>query len=365
LVAAIRGVLVKNGLRMRMGMRRGLWLGGLLVAAIAGVSPCPRRPSGITEGNADFAPIGLHPGARDQPTEMGRTLATLTAWEGRIYAGYGDIYANTGPIAIMPYDPRTASFVPEWVSDTEAVHTYRAIGSELWAPATDPRVKADVAIGKPWRDELPVHATHVYDAATLTGTDRWLVGSQDYDALAWRSAGPGAPWVESLRIPAVDDGKRDFARFYFAGVLDGRLYVQSCDYHRGRRPTSKVWDGAWSDGPSLLPAAGDLGWHPVLFADRMVYVTTQSIFAGGSRLLSFDGRQVSRVSPDSVWSFTVDRGRLFTLGMKGEVRRTSDLVSWTTVARAPEGGRSLALLKGSIYVGAAGAGLYRSRRADY
>lgn len=350
---------------MLMKSRRGLSLGALLLAAILGLYPCHRRPPALTDGNADFAPIGLHPGALAQPTAMGRILATLTAWDGRIYAGYGDIYANTGPIAITPYDPRTSSFAPEWVSDTEAVHTYRRIGPELWAPATDPRTNADVARGKPWRDELPVHASHVYDAATLTGTDRWLVGSLNYDAMAWRSPGPGAPWEGSLRIPAVDDGQRDFARFYFAGVLAGRLYVQSCDYHRGRRPTSKVWDGVWSDGPSLLPEAADLGWHPEVFAGRMVYLTTQSIFAGGSRLLSFDGRQVSLVSAENVWSFTVDGDRLFTLGMKGVVRRTRDLVSWTTVATAPAGCRSLAVLDGSIYLGTSDAGLYRSRRADY
>jgi hypothetical protein len=352
---------------MLIGSKRALSPWRPLLAAILGLGlgPCPLRAPEMAEGNRDFVAIGLHPGARAQPTKMGRVVATLTAWEGRIYAGYGDIYANTGPIAITPYDPRTASFVPEWVSDTEAVHTYRPIGSELWVPATDPRFNADVAIGRPWRDELPIHGSHVYDAATLTGTDRWLVGSRNYDAMAWRSAGPGAPWEESLRVPAVDDRKRDFARFYFAGVLDGRLYVQSCDYHRGRRPTSKVWDGAWSDGPSLLPAASDLGWHPVVFAGRMVYLTTQSIFDGGSRLLSFDGRQASLVSSENVWSFTVDRGRLFTLGMKGEVRRTSDLVSWTTVATAPEGCRSLAVLDGAIYLGASEAGLYRSRRADY
>jgi hypothetical protein len=148
-------------------------------------------------------------------------------------------------------------------------------------------------------------------------------------------------------------------------VLGGRLYVQSCDYRRGRRPTSKVWDGAWSDGPNLLPTATDLGWHPEVFAGRLVYVTTQSIFADGSRLLSFDGRQVSLLSSEKVWGFTVDRGRLFTLGMNGEVRRTGDLVSWTTVATAPEGCRSVAVLDGSIYLGAVDAGFYRSRRADY
>jgi hypothetical protein len=347
-------------------VRRPLSLVGPVMLAIAGLGACVRRPPpALSEGNADFVSLGRHPGAQAQPTDMGRTIAALIAWEGRIYPGYGDIYANTGPIAITSYDPRTASYVPEWVSDTEAVHTYRVIGSELWAPATDPRVKADLALGKPWRDELPVHATHVYDAATLTGTDRWLVGSRDYDAMAWRSPAPGAPWQELLRIAAVDDGQRDFARFYFAGVLEGRLYVQSCDYHRGRRPGSKVWDGAWSDGPNLLPEASDLGWHPEVFAGRMVYLTTQAIFPGGSRLLSFDGRQVSVLSTENVWNFTVDRGRLFALGMKGVVRRTADLVSWTTVATAPEGSRSLAVLDGFLYVGTADAALYRSRRAGY
>jgi hypothetical protein len=305
---------------------------------------------------------GVHPGAAGQPTEIGRTLATLVAWDGRLYGGYGDINANAGPIAVISFDPRKGAFAREWASDTEAIFTYRPIAGRLFAPATDPRAAADYAVGPPWKDERPIGCTHAYDMATLTGDDLWLVGSAGVDAVAWRSLDAGRSWRESLRVTPAGEPGEDYSRFHFAGVLGRSLYVQASDYHHGPKPASSVFDGRrWSSGPNLLPAPAVRGWHAVGFANRLVYQSDQTVAAGVSQLLAFDGRRVSLPLAEAIHDFTTDRGSLLALTTQGEVLRTRDLARWQRVATAPPGSRSIGALGGAIYVGTTDSRLYRSR----
>src|SRR5574341_1988275 len=59
----------------------------------------------------------------------------------------------------------------------------------------------------------------------------------------------------------------------------------------GRLPGA--FDGSgWSEGPDLLPRDGDVGWHPLVFEGRMVYLAAPGTGESGSRLLVFDGTQV-------------------------------------------------------------------------
>jgi hypothetical protein len=350
-----------------MGLRRRL--GSLLAGGALALAPgrchlaAPPR-AGAAPAGGDFAPVGVHPGAADQPTATGRILATLAAWEGRLYAGYGDINANTGPIAIAPFDPAASAFVPEWMADTEAIYLFRAVGARLYAPAIDPKNRADFSVGRPWRDERPVDAYHVYDVATLTGTDLWLVGSQGLDAVAWHSP-DGVRWEESLRVRTRSGSRDEFARFYFTGTLDGRLYVQAVDSRSGPQPRSQMTNGRdWQEGPTMLPEKGDRGWHPEVFAGRMVYQSTLPV-AGVSRLLGFDGGEARRLLDQGVYDFTVDGRWLFVLGADGAVRQTGDLRSWTTIAVAPATARSVGALDGWIYLGTADSSLLRSRQRLY
>jgi hypothetical protein len=341
------------------------FLSGVALSMAPGRCPATAPPRvDVGAANRDFVPLGVHPGAAEQPTRTGRIVATLFPWEGRLYAGYGDINANTGPIAVSPYHPDPGSFVQEWLADTEAIYIYRPIGGRLYAPAIDPKTRADFSAGRPWHDERPVDAYHVYDAATLTGTDVWLVGARELDAVAWRSL-DGVHWEESLRIRTRSGSQDQLARFYFAGVYEGRLYLQAREQPGVPQPASRVFDGiGWHEGPSLLPEKDDQGWHPVVFSGRMVYQTRLPV-VGESRLLAFDGRQVVTALTGRIWDFTVDGPRLFALGADGTVRKTADLESWTTIATAPPGCRSLGALDGWIYLGTTEAGLLRSRRRLY
>jgi hypothetical protein len=312
----------------------------------------------------DFEPLGVHPDAALQPTPRGRTVATLFGWQGRIYTGYGDIDANTGPIAVTSWDPAAGAFRAEWTSRTEAIYAYRAIGGRLYAPAIDPRglVGVDYAVGEPWTDRASALAWHAFDMATLTGADLWLVGQHDWDAVAWRSLDRGATWAEALRVRARPGRTRGLARFHFAGVHRGKLYVQATDTN-GTGSASVAFDGTrWTDGPDLLPEPSAVGWRPEPFAGRMVYRTQPPFVDAGARLLAFDGRQVSVPLATPIHDLTVHGSELLVLTTEGAVLRTTDLESWTPVATAPPGSRSIGTVGGRLYVGTADSRLHRLRR---
>ncbi|MFQ5460923.1 MAG: hypothetical protein ACE5EL_09030, partial [Anaerolineae bacterium] len=69
--------------------------------------------SGGPQGAA-FEALPNHPHAVSQPTGRGRRIGALNWWRGRLYSGYGDYGANTGPIFISPFDPTTGRYEDAW-----------------------------------------------------------------------------------------------------------------------------------------------------------------------------------------------------------------------------------------------------------
>jgi calcineurin-like phosphoesterase family protein len=303
---------------------------------------------------ADFELLGVNPRAAAQPTAVGRTLHTLVGWRGQLYVGYGDWNNNTGPIWVTSWDPTVGAFRDHWLSETEAIYTYRAIGERLYAPAIDPHNQPIYyAAGAPWSDQPGFNLVHIFDIATFTGSDLWIAGAHiEGFAVALRSLDGGATWTEMRRAPG-------FSRFYFPGVYQGKLYLQGAN-GLTPAPSSLVFDGAtWSDGPSLLPTPPATGWHPVEFAGRLIYRAYQLLQGAAGPLLVFDGQQVTSPLPFGIYDFTVSGSTLFVLTTSGAVLRTRDLLSWTPVAVAPPEARSVGTLNGRLYVGTADSRLYR------
>lgn len=335
----------------------------LFALALAGCAPAVQGQDGdlksttTTNTKASFVLVGTHPQAAQQPTAQGKTLETLFAWNGKLYAGYGDYANNTGPIAVTPFDPSTNSFTKLWVSDTEAIFTYLPFGQELVAPAIDPRISADYAAGPTWADTSGLGFDHVFAMASYTGTDLWAVGEKQAQCTAMRSLDGGQTWTTALVINHHAD-KSD-CRFFFAAVYQGKLWLQAWDgtYPHG---SSQVFDGtSWSSGPDLIPGQYDIGWHPTEFAGKLVYNNThEGVAYGNPTLLAFDGTSVTTPQSDCV-DFTVGGGALYCLSSQGFVSRTTDLASWTRVGNAPNGSRSVGFLNGMLYVGTAKSELYR------
>jgi hypothetical protein len=335
--------------------------------AVSLVGPPPVVGQSIPVGT--FRLVAVHPEAAAYPS-LGDSLVGLTPWKGRLYTGYGHWLEFTGILdfPIRAYDPASNQLLSQWITDAEAVWNYRAIGSKLYAPLTDPTSENDYALGEPWQDrDVVVGTKRMFDVATLNGTDLFMVGSTGADAVAWRSTDGGQTWQESLRVPKQDPLDSE-THFNFAIVVGGKVYVQAFGIgHSGTHPTSKVFDGTnWSNGPNLLPDSLSKGWKPVPYAGKVVYLSgdPQNPSTG---LLTFDGVEATEVqTPFRVWDFFVSGSYLYALVVDPSapswapvVRRTSDLLTWTDVAVPPVYSRSISVLNGYLYVGATEGRLFK------
>ena len=88
--------------------------------------------------SASAAPVfelaATHPDAA-----IGKSIQTLKPFHGKLYAGYGDYFTNTGPIADRAFEPATGTFGSSLLSaQTEALMIYREIGGKLYALHIDP-----------------------------------------------------------------------------------------------------------------------------------------------------------------------------------------------------------------------------------
>jgi hypothetical protein len=291
--------------------------------------------------------VGTNVWAAAQPTSTGKTLGTLQGWNGKLYSGYGDYDANTGPIRLMALDPATGDFTHEDTFETEAVYVFRPLFGRLYVPPIDPRNVSGIAVGRAgvgWEFQ-PVSIVHGFDMATLTGGDLWLVGSADtaaaYGSAAMRSLDDGATWELSLNERTSND---DWSRYYFVGTLNGKLYVQSSETNQ-----CSVFDGTgWTNGPAIAPY-GSLAQE---FAGKMVLLSSHITPNSLGDFLSFDGTGAPEALLNAIYNYTVSGGVLYTLGEDRVVRSTTNLTQWATVcSNAPPGSRSLAMLNGKLYAG--------------
>jgi Ca2+-binding RTX toxin-like protein len=341
-----------------------------LAGSLVGPSAAMSAPADASAQAGGFQLIGTHPQASQQPTERGKTLNFLEYWNGAIYAGYGDYGANTGPIAITPFALSTDQFAaqPALWANSEELEVFRALNGNLYAPSVDPTNRGDLRAddyseappGGPWMGLDVVDATHVFDMASRTGSELWMVGSSGENAVAWRSLDGGATWSTALTVPPRNGGGG--ARFYFAGVHKNALYLQAIDYY-GEHPTSAVFDGSgWSDGPDLFPQStwGE-GYATKQFDGQLVYLPHQLI---PGRLRSFDGAEVTNTE-QVFYNYSIDGDMLYGLGENGLIRKTTDLQHWTQLeAAAPQTARSIVVVSGDIYVGTSDSRIYELPKAD-
>ncbi len=325
--------------------------------------------SGPTAANAqflssDFQFVASHPFALQQSTTRGRTIWALQHYQGSLYTGYGDWNENTGPVVVSHWDPT----IEEWSHDlyygTEAVEIYREIGGILYAPNIDPTgSRGGLAFNTPgpsgdvWEEHSTTRATHVFDVATLDGSELWMTGSLDLSALVWRSTDGGVTW-QTIREDSPASGS--FSRYYGAGVLDGKLYVQRRDTGGDRVTNSLVYDGTnWLAGPDMLSSGGVYVWKPFVFGSELVYLSQSNSFSGSGMLYRFDGDGAEQTylpfSAQTPFGWPLDYviadDTLFTLTSSREIIATTDLENWELLGYAPSNSYSLAVADSTIYVG--------------
>lgn len=325
-------------------------------------------------GATAFQYVGTHPQAINQPeTSWGRQLTSLAAWNGKIYAGYGDWNDNTGPISITPFDPVTNSFAssPELISDTESVEIWREFNGKLYGVSVDPRGTAEYAVAEvPAGSKTPVWANknaadlvHVFDMAQR-GNDLFMAGSQGGsdgtdDSVIYRSTDGGSTWQSSLN---VNGGTSYHSRMYFMASYNGKVYAQQLDFDnnyavKGIATNSWVFDGAnWTKGAAIntyIPYKG------AEFSGKLILQSS----TGGGSLLGFDGRTTTTIR-SNIRDYKIHSdGYLYALTYNNNalsVMRTRDLASWEQVSVAPSDSKSIALLGNTLYIGTTESQLYKA-----
>lgn len=338
----------QTSFRARPGtaFRRGRRLLAVLSVACAALAA---RQTAAADGVWTVA--GTNSWAAAQSTSTGRILGALQGWDGKLYSGYGDYSANTGPIRLMAFDPATGTFTNEFTFETEAIYVFRPLFGRLYVPPIDPTWRSGIAVRKVstgWSFQ-PVYMEHGFDIATLTGGDLWLVGSYgDHLSQAMRSLDDGVTWQTGRQEVYLND---DYSRFYFAAALSGKLYLQSSSTN-----ACSIFDGTtWQHGVNVS-RYGSLARE---FADKIVLLSRHSTPNDSGDLLAFNGRQAPAVELGSIYNYTVSGGALYTVGADRAVRRTTNLKAWSVLAsNAPRGSRSIAVLDNRIYVGTTNAEIH-------
>ncbi len=119
---------------------------------------------------------------RAAPTEAyARNLWDLQELDGRLYLGYGDAIANTGPTRVLAFDPASREFTQETILNEEAIFELHVFGGRLYVAGPDAVESPDGAVyvrdDAGWRTlPLPdvVHASDV-----LVHGDQLCVAVQD------------------------------------------------------------------------------------------------------------------------------------------------------------------------------------------
>jgi hypothetical protein len=299
--------------------------------------------------------VGTSPQAAAQGTVRGRTIGDLGQDAGRFYVGYGDFDANTGPIDVTTFDPATGQFSANLITvPTEEINVYRKINGKVYAPMIDPRLAWTANVGYAtnasgaWTNQFKAPAIHVFDVASLNGSDLWFVGSAgatqpQTHAVAYRSTDGGATWaVASTDRSVTPNG---YERYYWAAAIGGKLYLQAEHVNEGS--PLRVFNGStWSTSPVAKPCGGTRAGNVEVFRNRIICMGS----AGG--ITAFDGTTAVATKVTSfVHDLTVPGdGYIYALTQSG-IYRSADGLTWTGLASSPAGARSIAVYNRAVYLG--------------
>jgi hypothetical protein len=343
-------------------------------------SPLVDQPT-MTAGPV-FAP------AAAQATTIGKGL-TLGKLGARVYIGYGDWNANTGPITIGSIDRDDVAVTTELAGFmTEAVDEFVEFDSKLWTPAIDPRgsPEAEYAVRSAagvWSQSQrhatqPVFAGVIHVLAMAAFGGRLFAagaasGSVQDDAVIWVTADSGVTWTESLRVPSTVSGK--YKRFYWIGELNGKLYAEYWDSDTFEHGPVKVFDGvSWSDGPDVWPA--DWSWVSgkkarrfgnellLLTFGNLKHIETMLAWNGTSARFPLELPGYQNTYRYSVWDYDIEAGVLYVLAadmwQRTVVLSSPDAVEFTEIRTAPSDACSIAVADGTIFVGTFAGQVWRA-----
>lgn len=315
---------------------------------------------GLSFARGNVSSVATFDKAQLQSTSWGKQIYGLESYNGKIYAGYGDWNANTGPIMIQSYNPTTGLVQDEFTLRSHAAHVIESYGNDLFLPSIDGQADMAILSSGQWREVMGINGDHWFDSLEYGGRI-WLAGQRDNRATIASSTDRGATWK-------VEYQATDKVRFHFITEHNGKLYTQA-----GWDTKAYVYDptasSAWTEttpitqsyGSKMASFAGKLVSQSYPASDQTYIMNYLNIFDGSQEIIaSFGGNQL-------IFDFTITDNLLYVLDQSGGVYRTADLANWTKVASVAKSGgrtsltigRSIAVLGDSIYVGGDDSKLYK------
>lgn len=329
----------------------------------------PSTPRGGRVVPSELPPVatldewGQNPSASTNPRD-GHFVTSVYHYGDDLLTGYGDWTANTGPIdlvalALTDASPRT--LFPG--VRTECIEVFREFEGALYAPWIDNRAGTTTGIGGyltdaggTWHEveTTGVDYVHMFDIATLDGSDIIVSGAARSTGTIHRTTDGGATWTDITPAGVVD------IRLYNIFAANGVLYQPN---------EHKRWTPA--DGWTAWPLNG---WANTIMANRPALGGW--IFNRGVALEVATGATVEHnysVRPEctdgqyvygSHWSG--GEGHSLVLRTPGVV---DGRVEWEPVLRLPTAnltpnrivsGTSLAVISGYVYVGGSQGRVFRT-----
>ena len=219
-------------------------------------------PSAVITGKS--APSGIkvslfatNTDAQNVPASAGANsfhsnIHDLAIADGKVFAGYGDYNANTGPVNLNSYSIATGAEKHEITGiPGEEIGKLKLLDGAVYAPNIDPRVSW-TSPANYGRYDPATHAgsyiantpfIHVFDVAKLgselfmagsiVNPDKTVYGPTNTLAAIKKSVDGGATWT--IDRTAADDpvvlstypGDGEYARYYWLAVSGGKLYTRA------------------------------------------------------------------------------------------------------------------------------------------
>ncbi len=361
------------------------------VTALLLVSPSAAFSQNVSYHLLDVESIGIPTQGYVSWEFLG--IRDLKFWEGRLYIGHGDGSANTGPTEILSVDPTSNEFVNEFVTDENAIGSFRVLDGRLVIPGGDRR-NAElgsiyVLTQDGWTQRSSILSTnHLLDATVFN--NKWYVSTGgtffEFDdgqryriGTVMESPDSGETFTLSFSTPISDPSDPTQYRVGSLAVFKDRLY--GFPFHYGRMMLGEVpeqFQAALGDVSNLNPRYHYMLYTPDALGniDAVVYDGAQWTFAdmvpeqnvslisgkvfsdylllvaltgqylhvdrlkrefppqASTRLYAFDGERSRSVSygGGNIRDVLVRNDRLYLLIWKDDLRliaETEDLETWT------------------------------------
>ena len=302
--------------------------------------------------------LGIHPVAG---RSAHKNIHIIHPWGGQLYMGVGNWNDYPGPIPIVSYDPKVNRFIVKHYAGGDSIGVFRDIGNALYVPSIDPcffRETTDFCFydGTIWTDETSLGFLHLFDIATLTGSDLWAVGSK----MALEDA-PGGSSVSC----SLDGGKtwadftpgNSYSRYYWMFPFNGKMYIQGQFFDGSAWQPSSLTYTYFNKATAVNGADGEAVIGRTAGAPGMIPPSANFVLFDGS---------TSRTILSSTYDFAVVSNRVYALQSAGSLRQvkvcedvTVPAPVWTSLEfNFPSNSSSIAVMSNVLYIGTASAELY-------